>query len=125
MWELSLRQPVLQTALCSSHDPEMKWTCGASGFPMPDATSEWVELQWVVALSLHIVEDEALWNDSPSGQVLHWAHLLKTLRRPDGSWPARINARTGETAGQDGSPGRLFAVLNRKLNSVEFPELGL
>ncbi|HEY3267431.1 MAG TPA: hypothetical protein VGM37_10920 [Armatimonadota bacterium] len=56
------------------------------------------------------------------GPVLHWAHILKTERGPDGAWPAAVNARTGEPIGPERTtaPAQLLARLGALLDTTEF-----
>lgn len=67
---------------------------------------------------------EAYGDEAPMGPVLHWAHVLKTEQRPDGTWPVWVNARTGQAESQDATrgPAAVMERLAKILHTTEFDE---
>ena len=97
-----------------------QWSCGC--FPIPTEGEELVDLQWVVDTLMAHVDTCTEWDTTALGRALHVGHLLTLMQAPDGSWPARLNGRTGDAldAGRTMAPIPLFQRMAQMLQSTEF-----
>jgi hypothetical protein len=92
-------------------------------FPLPDEDTEVISLAGVAKLGHELMDRaEATGNQAHFGPVPHWAHLLKIEQGPDGDWPLRVNAKTGEPVGEERTcaPADLLARLGDVLQITEF-----
>lgn len=98
----------------------LTWACG--GFPLAGPEEEIVRMEDLIA-ALNAQVDTTTDEDTTAlGPVLHICHLLKAYQGTDGRWPALLNARLGETIGEERTfaPVPLFRRLNALLDSSEF-----
>lgn len=94
-------------------------------FPLDHDGAETLDLDEFVRHANNLLDgDEATGERTRMGDILHWAHHLKTEQSEAGDWPASVNARTGEAAGpaRTLSPARLMTRLERTLQSTEFTD---
>jgi hypothetical protein len=99
------------------------WNWAWPGSPMGEETGETLSLEGVAAEGLRRVAEAGRVRDEAAvGPVMHWAHILKTEQGPDGTWPAVVNARTGDTIGwaRTTAPADLLARLDALINSSEY-----
>jgi len=99
-----------------------RWDWRYAGMPLASADEEVADLDAAVATMLRALDGLTPGDRSPLGPLLHVAHILKSEQGPDGLWPARINARTGEAIGRErtSSPVELLRGLDHCMNGTEF-----
>ena len=110
--------PVLRVDDIEWAPPE--WTL--CGFPLEASGREPIHLERALR-TLHRLADTITDADSTAlGPAMHVAHMLVSRQGRDGRWPALLNARTGETLGEERSdvPLRLYERLGDILRTTEF-----
>lgn len=101
----------------------MDWAWGL--FPAPEGGGERLDVEALVRHATALLEaDEDAGERTRTGDVLHWAHHLKTEQSEAGDWPAHVNARTGEADGpaRTLAPAGLMRRLEGMLHSTEFTD---